>query len=266
MEYPVDLIEDRGGFIFDRVSKSSLSKPAAYCVDLDGCGAPTHIKYAVDFTLNSRFDCSAPQPALVGSYSGLLKLNPNDFLINLDPFAAATQNFLLGYARSAPDTLLTPTDFYDSLLGALGLIDGGFQNRAKSFVWDNIGKASISSGVRGQVSVGRPSLFLYDDNCGTPAGLKMQASSSLTMLEEITCKPVLVAQQSIKLAASFEAYNFSSIATFTNAQRDAVAQDILDLGIGAITAAVASNVDCEVISNTFFGLLEFPNTFTAGIA
>lgn len=215
-QYNVSVSEDRGAQYVDPQSKSTWSKPAAYCVDLDKCGTPTHIKNQHDFTYNSRISCAAPQVALQYALKGLSKIGSE--IGSPEANTASLIDFLTTSATNGGATVSIAQDIFQPLLTAIAPgTTLTLQNRSKSFVDDSLD--SIGATTKYLFQVARPIIYTRNDNCGELAGTIVSGSYSLSIVDPVTCRPILRVQRSASIFVSVVGY----ATNFTTANDDILA-------------------------------------------
>jgi hypothetical protein len=202
----ITLNENRGSFLFDTSTSSTVQIPSAFCVDLRGCGGQTHQSGSASATYNSRVECSAPARALQFSQSGFSALN------NTVPNLAGYAGTILGVdvdvdfesvATLLVNTITSPSGPASYAL-ALGVPEANLKARGGSYIVTPPAGSRQSNRIVAQVQ--RVQAYQTLDACKRPEGRTASTSVSVTGFDTSDCSETLLFQMSLSIFASYELY------------------------------------------------------------
>lgn len=220
--------------MFDTTTKSTWSNARLYCEDLKGCGDETHTYASHDFTINARIDCEAPTPGLQLSWSGYIarSLPAGN---NVAQVAATVLGTPIG---TGIDTLLgwlTEDRTIAGLDTAFGLATPSFKLKGSNYTYE---QGTRSKRTVAQVQV--PQVYIVEDQCNEPAGIKLVTAASIIGFDTATCEAGLLWQASLSLYVGYNLYEETPNWT-------TVTEDVGSTGTFLIAEAATSTIDCAAI-------------------
>lgn len=236
-KFTVTPSRNRGIDLFDPVSKSTISVPAAYCDDLKGCGGDTHNRGQYSFTANYRQNCETPQVGLQASYSGFVTrtITPSSLeeITIIDSGVSLTAN-ITGLAIAIGQ--LTNGTFPDGVLkDLLGI--GEEASLVEKVVGSQI-TLTKASNRRLVATLSRPVWELRKDNCGNDIGYFRSSSLSLYGFDDATCQVTTIWQASLGAFLASEVYGAPGEGLGTDLSNDLNAFGLMNI-LNAVTSAVA---------------------------
>lgn len=251
----ITLNSNRGAFLFDTNTSSTVQLPSAFCVDLRGCGGQTHQSGTASATYNSRIECSNPVRALQFSQSGYSALN--NAVPGLSGFAGSVLGVAIDVSFDSVATLLVNTITSPSgpasYALALGVSEANLQARGGKFVVTP--PATSRNRNRIVAEVQRVQAYETRDNCGLPEGRTASTSVSVLGFNTTTCDETLLFQMSLGIFASYELYGDPIDPT-------QLAADIVAANFGGLlvtTAATCADIQ-EVAEANWLTFLNNPVT------
>lgn len=239
----------------DPIVSSRIGFPNASCIDLVGCGSPTHVKVSHSAGFNFRNACGPLYEGLGSSVSFIISNNnlndpiAADIITDLRTWLATTYSVA---SSVITDNASAPTATSLTLGNTLALQGSGF-------LFDGI----KTGGSR--IFVSYPVIIENIDQCGIVRGYTLSSTYDRLDVDPLTCIPYAAVTASIKMRVSNDPIAYTASTNFGAAASDLNAVVALEsawsapVGSGACGQSLFSAV--RTAYNSAFG----NNTYSLGV-